>query len=122
MRPIEYQFHAAISSVRTPALVGTKVRVGTGALARPGRAKLGSPQRLRQLWTRQILLRAVAIVAVVLIAPTNITAATRPHYGGTLRVMLQLSPAELDLPESAPPADYWDLARTLSLIGDTLVR
>jgi ABC-type transport system substrate-binding protein len=50
------------------------------------------------------------------------TAATRPHYGGTLRVMLQSSPAVLELPASATPPEYWDAARTLSLIGDTLVR
>jgi peptide/nickel transport system substrate-binding protein len=49
------------------------------------------------------------------------TAATRPHYGGTLRVMLQSAPVTLDLPANATPPDYWDAARTLSLIGDTLV-
>ncbi|MGD0599600.1 MAG: ABC transporter substrate-binding protein, partial [Terriglobales bacterium] len=36
--------------------------------------------------------------------------------------MLQSSPAALDLPANATPADYWDAARTLSLIGDTLVK
>ncbi len=35
--------------------------------------------------------------------------------------MLQSSPGTLDLPVNGTPADYWDLARTLSLIGDTLV-
>ena len=50
------------------------------------------------------------------------TAATRPHYGGTLRVMLQSAPDALELPANATPADYWDAARTLSLIGDTLVK
>jgi len=50
------------------------------------------------------------------------TAATRPHYGGTLRVMLQSAPDTLDLPAAAAPASYWDMARTLSLIGDTLVK
>jgi peptide/nickel transport system substrate-binding protein len=49
------------------------------------------------------------------------TAATRPHYGGTLRVMLQSAPNTLDIPANATPTDYWDIARTLSLIGDTLV-
>ncbi len=49
------------------------------------------------------------------------TAATRPHYGGTLRVMLQSAPNALDIPANATPPDYWDMARTLSLIGDTLV-
>jgi peptide/nickel transport system substrate-binding protein len=47
---------------------------------------------------------------------------TRPRYGGTLRVMLQSAPEILDLPTSAAPSDYWDAARSLSLIGDTLVK
>jgi ABC-type transport system substrate-binding protein len=49
------------------------------------------------------------------------TAATRPHYGGTLRIMLQSSPNALDLPANATPPGYWDMARTLSLVGDTLL-
>ncbi|MGZ4822835.1 MAG: hypothetical protein ACXVZM_14625, partial [Terriglobales bacterium] len=55
-------------------------------------------------------------------AATAATAETRPHYGGTLRVMLQAAPQALDLPANATPPEYWDLARTLSLIGDTLVK
>jgi peptide/nickel transport system substrate-binding protein len=51
----------------------------------------------------------------------SLVAATRPHYGGTLRVMLQSDPSALELPPNASPAAYWDMARTLSLIGDTLV-
>ena len=58
----------------------------------------------------------------LLMALTNATAETRPHYGGTLRVMMQSAPNTLDLPANATPADYWDTARTLSLIGDTLVK
>jgi peptide/nickel transport system substrate-binding protein len=55
------------------------------------------------------------------------TAETRPHYGGTLRVMLQSAPPALELPAiglpgNATPTDYWDAARALSLIGDTLVK
>jgi peptide/nickel transport system substrate-binding protein len=57
-----------------------------------------------------------------LIVPTTATAETRPHYGGTLHVMLQSAPNALDLPANATLADYWDMARTLSLIGDTLVK
>ena len=49
------------------------------------------------------------------------TAATRPHYGGTLRVLLQSAPNALEIPANAAPTDYWDIARTLSLIGDTLI-
>jgi ABC-type transport system substrate-binding protein len=50
------------------------------------------------------------------------SAENRPHYGGTLRVMMQSAPNALDLPANATPADYWDIARSLSLIGDTLVK
>jgi ABC-type transport system substrate-binding protein len=57
-----------------------------------------------------------------MIALANAAAETRPHYGGTLRVMMQSAPNALDLPANATPADYWDTARTLSLIGDTLVK
>jgi MarR-like DNA-binding transcriptional regulator SgrR of sgrS sRNA len=64
-------------------------------------------------------IKAAALVASMIVTAT---AETRPHYGGTLRVMMQSAPDALDLPANAPPADYWDMARTLSLIGDTLVK
>jgi len=53
---------------------------------------------------------------------TTASAATRPHYGGTLRVLLQSAPETLDFPANPTPTSYWDAARTLSLIGDTLVK
>ena len=118
MRRIAYRFLAAIS----PA------RVGTGALARPSRAQLGSCRRSRQLWIRHGLLGAALIASIIAtmlattIASTIAAAETRPHYGGTLRVMLQSAPEALDLPANATPTDYWDAARTLSLVGDTLVK
>ena len=49
-------------------------------------------------------------------------AATRPHYGGTLRVTMQSSPNALVLPAASDPTAYWDIARILSLVGDNLVR
>jgi len=49
---------------------------------------------------------------------TTASAATRPHYGGTLRVLLQSAPETLDFPANPTPIAYWDAARTLSLIGD----
>jgi ABC-type transport system substrate-binding protein len=49
------------------------------------------------------------------------TAATRPRYGGTLRVTLQSAPAMLELPPNSAPTDYWDAARVLSLVADNLV-
>ncbi len=113
MKRIAYRFLAAIRA----ASVGTGARVGTGALARPSRAKLGSCLRSRQRWVCYSLLGA----ALIALADRS-TAETRPHYGGTVRVLLQSSPQSLDLPANAIPADYWDLARTLSLIGDTLVK
>ena len=48
-------------------------------------------------------------------------AATRPHYGGAVRVQLQSAPATLDIPANAATADYWDATRVLALITDNLV-
>ena len=116
MRRIVYRFRAATS----PA----SARVGTDALARPSQATLGNCRRSRQLWISHRLLCTAMIMSLIAtkIAPVPASAATRPHYGGTLRVMLQSAPDALDLPANATPADYWDAARTLSLIGDTLVK
>jgi ABC-type transport system substrate-binding protein len=58
----------------------------------------------------------------LLVASTTAPAAPRPHYGGTLRVTLQSAPDALDFPANTTPTDYWDMARTLSLVGDTLVK
>jgi MarR-like DNA-binding transcriptional regulator SgrR of sgrS sRNA len=121
MRRIAYRFLAAISPARKSG--------GTGAVARPrsdsrprlsSRAKLSNRLRPRQLWILQGTLSAAAIVS--LIAPTTATAETRPHYGGTLHVMLQSAPNALDLPANTTPVEYWDMARALLLIGDTLVK
>src|ERR1035441_8327659 len=122
MRRTAYRFLAAISPARGE----------TGDLARPrrdsrprlsSRAKLGSCLRPRQPWVRRRLLSAALIIAMTAptTAATPATAATRAHYGGTLRVMLQSAPNALDIPPNATPTDYWDMARTLSLVGDTLV-
>ena len=65
-------------------------------------------------------------IASLLLALTSLacaaTAATRPHYGGTLRVAVQSAPITLELPAPAAPTDYWDLARVLSLVADNLVK
>ena len=72
------------------------------------------------------LLAAISLIApvvtVAIVASSAATAETRPHYGGTLRVMMESTPDALVLPTNATPADYWDMARTLSLIGDALVK
>ena len=115
MRRIAFLFLAAISA---------DARVGTGALARPSRAQVGSCLRSLQFWIRPGLLGAALIASMIastLLASTAATAATRPHYGGTLRVMLQSAPNALELPANSVPADYWDAARVLSLVADNLV-
>ncbi len=111
MKRIAYRFRAAISFA--------SARVGTGALARPCRAKLGSCLRSRQCWVCDSLPGAVLIMLMI---ASTAAAETRPRYGGTLRVMLQSSSQSLDPPANATPPEYWDTARTLSLIGDTLVK
>jgi hypothetical protein len=104
MRRIAYRFLAAISP---------DARVGTGALARPSRAHRGPG--VAGFWLDGVGSSAAACGWQLSIAPAV-------HYGGTeLRVMLQSAPDALELPANATPADYWDAARTLSLIGDTLV-
>jgi peptide/nickel transport system substrate-binding protein len=64
-------------------------------------------------------------IAFIFLAATSLactaTAATRPRYGGTLRVTLQSAPNALELPANSAPADYWDAARVLSLVADNLV-
>src|SRR5260370_38281214 len=101
MRPIAYLFLAAISAVG----LGT-LRVGTGALARPSRAQLGSCQRPRPLSVRHCLLGAGLVAAFVMSMIPAATAETRPHYGGTCRGMLYTPPNAPDLPASAPPTGH----------------
>jgi ABC-type transport system substrate-binding protein len=71
---------------------------------------------------RRIAYLFLAAISLLGSATSPANGATRPHYGGTLRVMLQSAPDALDITANATPADYWDTARVLSLIGDTLVR
>ena len=110
MRRIAFLFLAAISS--------GCARVGTGALARPSRAQLGSYRRSLQRRPSETLLGAFLITSLIA-SPT--VAATRPRYGGTLRVTLQSAPNSLELPANSATADYWDAARVFSLFADNLV-
>ena len=59
------------------------------------------------------------LAAISLASPAS--AATRPRYGGTLRVLMQSAPSGLELPLSSSTTEYWDAARVLSLVADTLV-
>jgi peptide/nickel transport system substrate-binding protein len=67
---------------------------------------------------RRIVFQLLAAISLL----STAVGATRPHYGGTLRVTLQSAPTTLEFPASAPPADYWDAARVLSLVADNLVK
>ncbi|MFZ0564116.1 MAG: ABC transporter substrate-binding protein [Terriglobales bacterium] len=71
---------------------------------------------------RRIACLLLATISLLSAATRGVSAETRPRYGGMLRVMLQSSPSVLDLSSNATPSEYWDMARTLLLIGDTLVR
>ena len=66
---------------------------------------------------KQIVLLSVALISLACAA----SSATRPRYGGTLRVEMQSTPVTLDLPPLNAPIDYWNMARVLSLVGDNLV-
>jgi len=66
---------------------------------------------------KRIALLSVALISLACAA----AAASRPRYGGTLRVTMQSAPAALELPPLNAPTDYWDMARVLSLVADNLV-
>ena len=66
--------------------------------------------------------RAALLFLALISGACAARAETRPHYGGTLRVEMQSAPNALALPDASDPASYWDIARVLSLVGDTLVR
>jgi peptide/nickel transport system substrate-binding protein len=59
----------------------------------------------------------LAVISLAWVA----AAATRPHYGGTLRVAVQSAPTAFEMPDASSPNDYEDMARILSLVADTLV-
>ncbi len=71
---------------------------------------------------RRIAFPLLALISLGLISFVSAaSAATRPHYSGTLRVAMQSAPVTLVMPGSSTPSDYWDMARVLSLVGDNLV-
>src|SRR5262249_24885702 len=47
--------------------------------------------------------------------------ATRPRYGGTLRVIMQAGPNTLEIPTAGLPTGYLDSEPLLEMVGDTLV-
>lgn len=61
-----------------------------------------------------LLLAAASLLSVAV-------AATRPRYGGTLRVAMQASPTTLAVSASDSPVEYWDSARIMALVADNLV-
>lgn len=67
---------------------------------------------------RRIVFLLLALISLTWVAP----AATRPHYGGTLRVDMQSAPMKLEFPAEMNPTDYTAMSRILSLVGDTLVK
>lgn len=50
------------------------------------------------------------------------TAATRPRYGGTLRIQMQAAPNTLEVSANDSPVEYWDSARIMALVADNLVK
>jgi peptide/nickel transport system substrate-binding protein len=71
---------------------------------------------------KRIAYRFLAAISLLAMVEVSAKAETRPHYGGTLRVMMQSSPNALQIPAAATVSNYWDDARALSLMGDTLVK
>ena len=67
-------------------------------------------------------MKRVALLLLAAISAVLAAGETRPHYGGTLRVAMLSAPGTLSMPGAEDPLSYWDMARVLSLVGDTLVR
>jgi peptide/nickel transport system substrate-binding protein len=67
---------------------------------------------------RRIVFQLLAAISLLSAAD----GATRPHYGGILRITLQSTPTTLEFPANAAPSDYWDAARVFSLVADKLVK
>lgn len=65
-------------------------------------------------------MKRIAFLSLALISIVA-AAATRPHYGGTLRVEMRSAPSALELPPLSSPADYREMALLLSLVGDNIV-
>jgi peptide/nickel transport system substrate-binding protein len=71
---------------------------------------------------RRIAYRFLAVISLFAAATVTTMGETRAHYGGTLRVLTQSAPDSLELPANATTTSYWSTARTLALVGDTLVK
>jgi len=67
---------------------------------------------------KRIVFPFLVLISLACAAP----AATRPHYGGTLRVSMQSAPLTLEMPAIGAPVEYWDMARVLALVAEPLVR
>src|SRR5277367_170279 len=119
MRRIAYRLRAE-TNMGTGASTETIARGETLDLARSIRAGLGFRSRTRQPSIRRTILSVTAFAFIFAMAIRS-SAETRPHYGGILRITLQAAPNTLEIPVNAAPADYWDAARVLSLMGNTLV-
>jgi MarR-like DNA-binding transcriptional regulator SgrR of sgrS sRNA len=67
-------------------------------------------------------MRRIALLFLVAVSlRTAGLAATRPRYGGTLRVVLQSAPNTMEMPSDSSPEAYWDAAHILALVADNLV-
>jgi ABC-type transport system substrate-binding protein len=65
----------------------------------------------------RIVFHFLAAVSLLSVA----TAGTRPHYGGSLRVALQLSGNDLAA-AAAAPGEYWESSRLQALLADNLLK
>src|SRR5450755_2085140 len=127
MRRFAYRFRAATNRVGGQDHAGTLPlpcprrdgRIRPSSRAKPGNSP-GPPKRR----FRQSIIGAMmaAMIAAAIAAAIPAAAETRPRYGGTLRIMMQSAPNALNLSPATAPTEYWDIARALSLLGDTLVR
>jgi peptide/nickel transport system substrate-binding protein len=68
-------------------------------------------------------MRRIAFLLLAAISLLGVAAgATRPRYGGTLRVMMQAAPKSLELAAPGATSEYWASEHIFGMIADNLVR
>jgi peptide/nickel transport system substrate-binding protein len=117
MKQIVFPFRAETDFGAQNAIM-TRCRL---AQDRVSRRRDGCAQRSQRLRCLTTLLVVTILLVPTAFSPASAIAATRPHYGGLLRILFQSSPQTLELNDHSSPTEDWELSHALSLVGDTLV-
>jgi MarR-like DNA-binding transcriptional regulator SgrR of sgrS sRNA len=99
-------------------------RAETRPVAQGGRGLRCRDACIRTPFSDRSLVLIIVAPALMLLSaflPISAIAATRPHYGGVLRILLQTPAQNLEVRDGASPTEDFELSHVLSLVGDTLV-